>query len=98
MDGQFLKHFNLLKEEIIEAVRNSENSDVKLAHWFNQRIDADTELKESWNTLAVNLGKKGFPKAWVFVLAKRFLYKCKDPSINTAFDAIDWDEQEEVRN
>tara|TARA_B100000315_G_C14074442_1_gene362048 strand:- start:62 stop:304 length:243 start_codon:yes stop_codon:yes gene_type:complete len=78
---------------MIEAIKSSGQNDSQIEEWFNRKIDANEELKDAWNTLAINLGKKRRPGAWIFALAKRFLYNCKDPAIDTAFKAIDWDEK-----
>ena len=93
VDGQFLKHFGLKKGEIIEAVAASEGEDARVEEWFNRRIRNNVEVKESWNDLAENLGKQGYPMSWIFALSKRTIYKgCKDPAIDTCFKVMDWDE------
>ena len=92
-DTQFMNYFGLTKEELIEAVRSSDNDDAKMAAWFEQRPGLDEEKRKSWNEVAVNLGKQGYPMFKTLIWAKQnLLPHCPDPSIDTVFKAIEWDE------
>ena len=92
-DAQLLRYFNLTKEELIEAVRTSNNDDNLVASWFEQRTGLDEEKRNHWNALAMNLGKPGYPMAKTLVWAKEnLLPRCSDPTIDTVFKAIEWDE------
>src|SRR5437879_2223331 len=92
-DSQLRRFFNLTKEELIEAVRPSNNDDNLVASWLEQRTGLDEEKPNTWNALAVNLGKPGYPMAKTLVWAKEnLLPRCSDPTIDTVFKAIEWDE------
>ena len=92
-DTQFLNYFALTKEELVEAVKASHDDDARMAAWFEQRTGLDEEKRNSWNALAVNLGKQGHPMAKTLVWAKQnLLPHCTDPNIDTVFKAIEWDE------
>ena len=92
-DTRFIKFFALEKEELIEAVKASNQNDSVLGNWFGQRTALDEEKRNRWNELAVNLGKSGYPMFKTLIWAKEnLLPKCSDPSIDTVFKAIEWDE------
>jgi len=92
-DTQLLRYFNLTQEELIDAVRTSNNDDSVVASWFEQRTGLDEQKRNHWNELAVNLGKPGFPMAKTLLWAKEnLLPHCSDPTIDTVFKAIEWDE------
>lgn len=60
VDGFFLRHFGLAKDEILAVVRR-EGSDEGVAAWFVARPDADGERIRTWNELAPKIRKPGFP-------------------------------------
>ena len=92
-DTQFMNYFGLTKEEIIEAVKSSANDDAQMAAWFEQRTSLDDGKRNSWNELAQNLGKQGYPMFKTLAWAKQnLLPHCPDPNIDTVFKAIEWDE------
>jgi hypothetical protein len=92
-DSQFLKFFGMTQEEMIEAVRLSNDDDSQMAKWFVQRTNLDDARRTSWNEFSVNLGKEGHPMAKTLIWAKQnLLPHCSDPTIDTVFKAIDWDE------
>ena len=92
-DTQFMNYFGLAKEEIVEAVKASNTDDTRMATWFVQRTGLDEDKLRSWNELAVNLGKQGYPMAKTLLWAKEnLLPHCTDPNIDTVFKAIEWDE------
>ena len=92
-DTQFTNYFGLAKEELIEAVKTANDDDARMAAWFEQRTGLDEAKRNAWNELAVNLGKPGFPMAKTLTWAKEnLLPHCPDPTIDTVFKAIEWDE------
>ena len=92
-DSQFLKYFDLTKEEMTEGVKLSNNNDAQMAAWFEKRTNLDDAKRISWNEFSVNLGKDGHPMAKALIWAKEnFLPRCSDPTIDTVFKAIEWDE------
>jgi len=92
-DTKFMTYFGLAKEEIVEAVKASNTDDTRMAAWFVQRTGLDEKKLNTWNELAVNLGKQGYPMAKTLVWAKEnLLPRCTDPTIDTVFKAIEWDE------
>ena len=92
-DTQFMNYFGLAKEEIVEAVKVSNHDDALMTAWFVQRTALDETKLNTWNELAVNLGKQGHPMAKTLIWAKEnLLPHCTDPNIDTVFKAIEWDE------
>jgi len=90
-DTQFLVFFGLTREEIIDAVKCSNNDDLIMTSWFEQRINQ--QKRDDWNEFSVNLGKQGHPMARSLIWAKEnFLPRCTDPAVDTVFKAIEWDE------
>lgn len=93
LDGFFMDHFGLAKEELLEMVSASDRDDAKVAAWFDRRIGHDLQKKKSWNELSVNLGKPGQPMNQTLEWArKKYNSKCNDASIDSTFKLIDWDE------
>ncbi len=92
VDGFFLNHFGLSKEELLAAVTASQN-DADVAAWFDSRIGPDDQKKSSWNEFSVNLGKPGQPMHETLAWAKKkYNSQCDDPSIDSVFLSIEWDE------
>ncbi|MBI3853506.1 MAG: DUF5069 domain-containing protein [Verrucomicrobia bacterium] len=93
VDGFFMRHFGLTKEELLEAVQHSNYDDDKMVAWFETRIGNDEQKKKSWNELSVSLGKPGQPMhdtlAWA---RKKYNFQCDDPNIDSVFKTIEWDE------
>ena len=93
LDGFFMDHFGLAKEELLEMVTASDHDDAKVARWFDHRIDGDEQKMKTWNELSVNLGKPGHPMHETLEWArKKYNSKCDDASIDSTFKLIDWDE------
>ena len=93
VDGFFMNHFGLTKEELLAAVKESNHDDAKVAAWFETRIGNDEQKKKSWNELSVNLGKPGQPMHETLAWAKKkYNSQCNDPSIDSVFKSIEWDE------
>src|SRR5712691_5145313 len=94
VDGFFMRHFGLSKEELLQAVTESNHNDNKVAAWFEARIGNDEQKKKSWNELSVNLGKPGQPMHETLEWAKKkYNYPSDDPSLDRVFKAIEWDER-----
>ena len=92
VDGFFMVHFGLSKEELLAAVKSSKN-DTEVATWFESRIGHDDEKKESWDEFSVNLGKPGHPMHETLAWArKKYNSQCDDPSVDSVFKSIEWDE------
>ena len=88
-DTQFLNFFGLSKEEVIAAVKSSNNDDAQMAAWFEKRTGLDDAKRTSWNQFSENLGKEGYPMVRSLTWAKaHFLPQCTDPTIDTVFKAI----------
>jgi uncharacterized protein DUF5069 len=93
VDGFFIRHFDLTKEELLAAVQASNYDDAKVATWFEARISNDEQRKQSWNELSVNLGKPGQPMHETLAWAKKkYNFQCDDPGIDSVFKTIEWDE------
>ena len=94
VDGFFMRHFGLSKEELLAAVQESKGDDAKMAAWFESRIGSDEQVKTSWNELSVNLGKPGQPMHETLTWAKKkWGFKCDDATIDSVFKTIVWDEE-----
>lgn len=92
VDGVFLGHFKLTKEEIL-AVVEREESDEAIATWFVGRPESGLEPIKAWNELAPNIGKPGFPGHRSLQWGMKHLYVgCSDPRVDSGFTAIAWDE------
>lgn len=93
-DGAFLSHFALTRDEIIQAVRESNGDDAHVEGWFLSRPQSSTERITSWNQLAPNLGKEGCPMRRGFLWLLRHYYggTPPDPRVDSVFTAIAFDE------
>ncbi len=92
VDGFFMSHFGLSKAELLAAVQASTN-DAELAAWFEPRIGNDPQKKADWNAFSVNLGKPDHPMHETLAWArKKYNSQCNDPSIDSVFKSIEWDE------
>ena len=93
VDGFFMNHFGLGKEELLAAVQASNHDDAVMAAWFEARIGNDEQKKKDWNELAVNLGKPGQPMHETLVWAKqKYNFPGDDPNLDSVFKSIEWDE------
>lgn len=94
-DGQFLEHFQLKKEEILAVIDGSPTNDEELAEWFINCPQVTSALIEEWNTLAPNLGKKGYPMQRGFQWALKNFYadKVTSAGVDSIFTAIEFDEK-----
>ena len=92
LDGVFMGYFGLTSGEIVEAVRLPQGDDSRIESWFSHRVGSDQQHKSEWNKLALNLGRQGYPMADSFPRARKVVHNCDDPSIDTCFKLLDWDE------
>ena len=92
VDGFFMNHFGLGKDELLAMVKAS-NNDAEVCAWFESRIGHDDRKKEDWNAFSVNLGKPGHPMNKALAWARKtYNSQCTDPSIDSVFLSIEWDE------
>lgn len=90
VDGHFLSHFGLSREEIVGW---AELPEAEVTHSFLSRTSP--ERIEQWNQVAVNLGRPGFPMAERLPVAMATTYKHLDPrGITTVFEALEADEKQ----
>ena len=93
VDGFFMRHFGLTKEELLAAVKEFSHDDAKVAAWFETRIGNDEQKKKSWNELSVNLGKPGQPMHETLAWAKKkYGFPSDGPDLDSVFKSIEWDE------
>lgn len=89
VDGVFVKHFGLTHKQMSAAVAECSDDD-SLAAWFDAVTDA--ALRETWNEMAPNLGRQGYPMHRVWRIARRTIYQGDAAGFDTVFEALDWDE------
>jgi hypothetical protein len=92
VDGVFLGHFGLKKDELFEVIRR-EPTDDGIVAWFISRPESSPEKVRSWNETAPNIGRPEYPGARTFKWAMKYVYPgCADPRVTSVFLAIAWDE------
>lgn len=92
IDGVFLEHFELAKEDVLAAIAPATDDDAIVA-WLRARGTFTAEKIAAWNALAPQIGKPGFPGEKGFAWARRHVYAaCHDPRVDSGFTAIAWDE------
>ena len=92
VDGLFLSHFGLSREEVMSAARLS---DEEVVQWFLSRIAGSAKRVEEWNQVGVNLGKPGYPLADRFPVALATVYKHVDSrGLTTVFEVLEADEKD----
>ena len=90
VDGVFLSHFGLSREDIVCAAAMSDD---KASEWFSSRNSP--ERVELWNQIAVNLGRPGYPMAERFPVALATTYKHVDSrGLTTVFEVLEADEKD----
>lgn len=93
IDGRFLQHFGLNKNTALEAISNQpDDNGVEL--WFRSQPGVSESSIESWNGLAPNLGRLGWPGERELAIAIKRFYggvAMKSP-VETLFDLIRLDE------
>lgn len=89
VDGHFLAHFGLTREEVLGAAAMP---DAEAAAWLAGCTTAE-RIRE-WNHLAVNLGRPGFPMAERFPVAMATVYQhLAGRGLTSVFEALEADEQ-----
>jgi hypothetical protein len=90
VDGQFLRHFELTKEQVLEV---SKGGDAEVLTWFKALPAATPDSIARWNELALNLGRPGYPMAERLPIALRTTYShLSDRSFQTVFEVLNADE------
>ena len=91
VDGQFLKHFGLTKADIINLALLSD-AEASVAFYKFECVNPDSV--QNWNTIAVNLGRSGFPMAERLPIALRTSYAhLVGRHFETVFEVLVADEQ-----
>ncbi|GJL52882.1 MAG: hypothetical protein NPIRA02_00140 [Nitrospirales bacterium] len=94
LDGYFLRHFHIRKNDFLKAVQTSEVGDDGIAQWFLVQPGVTAERVAEWNAFAPRLGEPGQPGSWTFHLVKCVLYpKAVGSPVNNLFEAIIQDEE-----
>ncbi|MBL9207007.1 MAG: DUF5069 domain-containing protein [Opitutaceae bacterium] len=93
-DGAFLSHFELSREEFLDAMVTAGGSDEAVARWFAARPQSSTERIAAWNELAPHIGKPGYPmhRGFQWMLKRLYGGTPPDPRVTSAFTAIAFDE------
>lgn len=90
VDGHFLSHFSLTREDILAAAELPES---EVLAWLSSRARA--EHIQEWNRIAVNLGRPGFPMAERLPIALATAYKHIDSrGMTTVFEVLEADEKD----
>lgn len=90
VDGQFLAHFGLTKDEVLAAAARPEGA---IEAWWLARPGVTRESIAAWNQLAVNLGRPGFPMSERLPIALQTVYKnvaARNPC--SVFEVLEADE------
>ncbi len=92
VDGQFLAHFDLIREDIVTVAARSDDA---VSTWFLARTGSTPQRIETWNQTALNLGRPGYPMAERFLLALTTTYKnVADRGLTTVFEVLEEDEKD----
>jgi hypothetical protein len=90
VDGIFMAHFGLSREEILSAAALTDN---KAAEWFLPRTTP--ERIAQWNHTGLNLGRPGYPMAERFPVALATTYNNVDSrGLTTVFEVLEADERD----
>lgn len=90
VDAQFLRFFELQKEDVLRASRGT---DKQVAVWFGALTARRPSRISQWNDFAQNLGRPGFPMADRLPIALATTYKHLEPSkFSSVFEVIEADE------
>lgn len=89
VDGHFLRHFDLSFTAISDAIIAADD-DSGVERWFLHHPNSFKAEIESWNTLAPNLGRAGYPMSTElpFVINRFMEPEAQVPGIATIFEAI----------
>ncbi|TAG10360.1 MAG: DUF5069 domain-containing protein [Verrucomicrobia bacterium] len=93
VDGHFLRHFELDKSVVLEAIAN-QFDDNDVARWFLGQPTVTQNRINRWNDLAPNLGRHGWPCEKELAIAIERFYPASvgDRPIETLFELIVRDE------
>jgi hypothetical protein len=90
VDGLFLAHFGLSREDILSAATGENDA---VAKWFLSRTTP--EHVDAWNQTALNLGRPGYPMADRLASALATTYKnVAGRGLATVFEVLEADEAE----
>jgi hypothetical protein len=90
VDGQFLRHFELTKEDILAL---APLSDEEAGRAFLARVADRPGIVANWNEIAVNLGRPGYPMEQRFPVAKATTYQhIHSENMDTVFQLLEADE------
>jgi len=94
VDGQFLRHFGVSKEQVLEITKGS---DAAVLAWFQSLASATPESITTWNQVAINLGRPGSPMAERLPIALRTSYShLAHRNFQTVFEVLNADEGHEA--
>lgn len=94
VDGYFLRHFGLNRKTALGVISNSaDDSDV--AQWFLAQVGVTEASVQTWNNLAPNLGRRGWPGEQELAIAIERFYggSIGESSVETVFELIHIDEK-----
>lgn len=93
IDGHFLRHFGLDKETTLEAIA-VQPDDHGVGQWFLTQCGVTDAIIQSWNDLAPNLGRNGWPGERELAIAIEMFYGgiVMESAVETLFDLIRLDE------
>ena len=97
VDGHFLRHFGLSRRDL-DAIASA-GDDRGVEQWFLSHPNASKDRIESWNQLAPNLGRAGYPSVaeLQYVIDHVLAPDARGSEISTLFDAIELDEAAGLR-
>lgn len=92
VDGHFLRHFGLSQDATFEAIVTA-GDDSGVERWFLSHPNSFLAEIESWNILAPNLGRAGFPMITElqFMISRVLEPEARTTAVSTIFDAIELD-------
>ena len=93
IDGHFLRHFGLNKENTLEGIAR-QTDDAGVEQWFRNQAGVSESIIQSWNQLAPNLGRTGWPGEAELAIARELFYggETLQPTAQSLFDLIRIDE------
>ena len=93
VEGHFLRHFNLSNSTAFEAI-GAAGDDLSVEQWFLSHPAVIPAEIATWNQLAPNLGRIGYPGAaeLQYVINHVLEPEARVPGISTIFEAIEIDE------
>jgi hypothetical protein len=91
VDGHFLAHFGLSRDDVLAI---APRTDAEVAEWFLQRTGDVGGMIATWNEIALNLGRPGYPLAERFPIALATTYRHIDSrGMTTVFEVLEADEK-----